>query len=279
MFPGLQAHGRKVVNALFGHDLAELQEAAAGEGRQGFGHFRHAAKGHEPAAPVGQLANVFSGSALLQFVEELGGKAALHRGQHSAPALGDADHGPARWQGRNQSVQNALHAGDQVVGGKQAGRVHSQGRERQGIFLHRAALVFRQHHHHRDAQRQLRDRAQHVGQLQIGIAELPEQHQYRPQRQRHGQQREGERISPVRVAVKEKRTVEQHQGHAHFQAEARVGDDLRMKNPSHHVLLQIPEAERHSSQADGEVVPAQAKSFAHQAGRDEDADCHRCQKQ
>ena len=237
-----------------------------GKGRQGLGHFRHAAKGHESAAPVGQFADIFSGSALLQLVEELGGKAALHRGQHGAPALRDADHGPARGQGRNQPVQNALHAGDQVVGGKQAGRVHAQGGERQRIFLHRAALVFRQHHHHRDAQRQLRDRAQHVGQLQIGIAELPEQHQHRPQCQRHRQQGEGQRISAVRVAVKEERTVEQHQGHAHFQAEARVGNDLGMKHSSHHVLLQIPKAERRAPQADREVIPAQAESFAHQAG-------------
>ncbi len=184
---------------------AKLQEAAARKYRQWFGHLRHAAEGHESAAPVSQFADVFSGAALFQLAEELRRKAALHRRQNGAPALRDADHGSARRQRRDQAIQNALHAGNQVFGRKQSRRVHAQGGECQSIFLDRIALVFRQHHHHRDAQRQLRDRAQQVEQLHVGIAELPEQHQHRPQRQRHGQQGEGERIFPMRVAVKDRK--------------------------------------------------------------------------
>ena len=172
-----------------------------------------------------------------------------------------------------------MHAGDQVFGGKQARRVYTQRGKRQRIFLHRAALIFRQHHHHRDAQRQLRNRAQHVRELQVRIAELSEQHQHRPQRQCHRQQGKGQRISAVRVAIKEKGTIQQHQGHAHFQAEARVGNNFRMKYPAHHVLLQIPHAECCAPQADRDVVPAQAELLAHEASRDKNAQRHRCQKQ
>ena len=116
VLPGLQAHGGDVVNAFFGQHLAELQEAAAGESRQGLGHFGHIAKGHKSAPPVGQFAHVLSRSALLQLAQELRGKTALHRRQDGAPALRDADDGPARGQGRNQPVQYALHAGDQIIG-------------------------------------------------------------------------------------------------------------------------------------------------------------------
>ena len=237
---GLQAHRGDVVNVLFRHHLAELQEPAARKGGQGLGHFRHAAEGHESAAPVGQFADVLSGPTFFQLLQELGRKPSLHRGQHGAPALADANHGPARRQGRDQAVQNALHARTQVLGRKQPRGIHAQGREGQGIFLDGAALIFRQHHHHRDAQRQLRDRAQQVGELQVGIAELPEQHQHRPQRQRHGQQCEGQRIPPVRVAVEEEGAVEQHQGDAYFHSKARVRNYFRMKYSSHHALLQVP---------------------------------------
>ena len=108
---------------------------------------------------------------------------------------------------------------------------------------------------------------------------MSEQHQHRPQRQGHRQQGEGQRILPVRITVKEKGTVEQHHGHAHFQAKARVGNKFRMKHPAQHVLLQIPEAEACSREAHGNVVPAQAESFSHQASRDEYAERHRRQKQ
>src|ERR1700737_1745304 len=115
VLPGLQAHGRDVVNTLFGHDLAELQKPSAGKSRQGLGHLGHTAKGHESAAPVGQLADVFSGSTFLQAVQELRRETTLYRGQYGAPTLRDAEHGSAGGQGRDQAVQYALHAGDQVI--------------------------------------------------------------------------------------------------------------------------------------------------------------------
>ena len=279
VLPGLQAHGGDVVNALFGHHLAELQKPSARKRRQGLGHFRHAAEGNESAAPVGQFADIFSGAAFFQALEEISREATLHRRQNGAPTLGDAKHRATRRQGSDQAIQNALHAGDQVFGGEQPRRIHTQSGKRQRIFLHRAALVFRQHHYHRDAQRQLRNRAQHVGELQVRIAELSKQHQHRPQREGHRQQGEGQRISAVRVAIKEEGAIEQHQGHAHFEAKARVGNNLGMKHPAHHVLLQIPKTERDPARSDSDVIPTQAELLAHEASRDEDTQRHRRQKQ
>ena len=46
-------------------------------------------------------------------------------------------------------------------------RIDAQGGKRKRIFLHRIALVLKQHHHHGDAEQHLRQRAEHVP----GVAE------------------------------------------------------------------------------------------------------------
>ncbi len=52
-----------------------------------------------------------------------------------------------------------------------------------------------------------------------------------------------------------------------------------MEYPAHHLLFQVPQAQPYACQAHRDVVPAQAKSFAHQARRNEYAERHRRQQQ
>ena len=162
VLPSLQADGGNVADIFFRHHLAELLKARARKGRQRFGHLGEVVKGHKSAPPVGQFGDVFSGPALFHLADQLRRESALHRGQNGAPAFGNIDHRPARRQRRHQPVQDVLQAGHQIFRRKQPHRIHAQSRKCQRILLHRIALVLEQHHHHRDAQQHLRNRAQEM---------------------------------------------------------------------------------------------------------------------
>jgi hypothetical protein len=160
--------------------VTKLHEPPARKHRQWFGRLRHIPKSHKSAPPVCQFADVFPGSGFLQVADKFWREIALYRRQNRAPAFRNADHSSARRQRRYQSVQYALHAGNQVFGREQPRRVYSKGGKRQRIFLHRVTLGLRQYHHHRDTQRQLWDGTQQVEHLYISIVELSKQNQHRP---------------------------------------------------------------------------------------------------
>ena len=85
VFPCLNADRGNVTDVFRCEYHLELLEAAARESRQGFGHFRYAAKSDKSASTVGQIADVVSGAAFFQPGQKLGRKTALHRRQNAAP--------------------------------------------------------------------------------------------------------------------------------------------------------------------------------------------------
>ncbi len=214
MLAGLQADGGEIADLSLRKHFLEIRKAAGRYDRQRLRHVGEVMRGEQAALTVGQFADVFACASLGQNLEKFRGKSALHRGQQAAPALGDIDDGAAARKGAGQPVQRRLHAGQQIVSREQAPRVHSQRGESESIFLHGVALVFKQHHHHRDAQQHLRDRAENVTDaakhFHPGIAGLNGAHQHRPQRQGKRQQLEGDRTSAVSVQVENRRTIKEH---------------------------------------------------------------------
>ena len=87
-----------------------------------------------------------------------------------------------------QTIEHGRHAGDQVFGGQKPSRVDAEGGERERIFLHGVALVFKQHHDHGNAEQHLRQRAEHVPGVSenfgVGRDELSDSHQAAPERKR-----------------------------------------------------------------------------------------------
>ncbi len=100
-----------------------------------------------------------------------------------------ADNAPA-----SRSSADCMLGSKSSAESKRRGSTPKRGKS-QSIFLHRVALVFKQHHDHRNAQQHLRDRAENVAHaanhFHPGIAGLNGSHQYCPQRQRNRQQFEG----------------------------------------------------------------------------------------
>ena len=162
VFAGLQADGSRVVNILRDQGLPELVESPARERRQRLSHFRHIGKSHKPAAAIRQFADVFSSATGVEVARKLRRETQLHRRQHRAPAFRDANHRMAGRKRRDQPFQNRLHAWHQITRRQQPHRVDAQRRKRERIFLHRIALILKQHHHHGDAEKHLRDGTQKI---------------------------------------------------------------------------------------------------------------------
>ena len=204
----------------------------------------------------------------------------LHRRQEAAPAFGDEDGGAMHGQSTTQALQRGLHAGHQVVGEEQTPRVHAQSRQSQGIFLHGVALVFKQHHHHGNAQQHLGHRAKQTAgvakHFRPGILQLPHAHQHGPQRQRNGEHLEGQRSALVAVQVEDRRAIQQDRSQA--QTQSNCGLHVGAEHAVHDVPPQREAGERHADRSDRGVVPAETIGAAHQARRNENAQRHRDQE-
>ena len=211
MLAGLKAHSGNIANTFRTQNLAELLKPCSRKRRKRFWQLRKFAEAYETAAPVCQFRNIFSGPAACDFLQEFGRETALHRGQHGSPPLGDIDYRSARWKGSNQTVEDALHAGNKILGREQPRGIDSESGERQGIFLYCIALVLEQHHDHRDAQQHLRNRTKQVAgvakNFKIGAAKVGNNHQHSPQCHRRRQQLEGEGILALRIAEKIKGAI------------------------------------------------------------------------
>ncbi len=105
--------------------------------------------------------------------------------------------------------------GHQILGEKQAARIHAQSRQSQRIFLHGVALVLKQHHHHGDAQQHLRHRTKQAAgiakHLHPRMLQLSHAHQHRPQGERNGEHLEGQRSALVAVHVEDCGAIEQNE--------------------------------------------------------------------
>ena len=159
VFARLQAHRHQVGDSLGKQRLLEGFEPSSGERRQRLFELRQIPERDHAAAPVSQFGDVVAGLGLLQFLQELGGKSLLHRRnvlRHCAETRMTA---AARRQRRHQTVDKCLHAEERGRCAESNCRgIDSQGRKCEGVFLHRVALIFKQHHYHRDRQQHLRNR-------------------------------------------------------------------------------------------------------------------------
>ena len=172
----------------------------------------------------------------------------------------------------------ACHAGDQVFGGQKPSRIDAEGGERQRIFLHGVALVFKQHHHHGDAQQHLRQRAEHVPgvseNLGVRTDELSDRHQAAPERKGESEHAERERIAAVREEVK---AMEQYSSKAAMPISRRTCGSVwrsSRKTPFTRWVRRLQHGQTDAAHGKSDVVPAQAEALAHQSGRDEKAQRH-----
>src|SRR5208283_756937 len=142
----LQAHRHHVADSLGKQSLLKGLELSSRERRQRFFEIRQIAERDHATAPIGEFGGVIAGFRFLKLVEELGGETLLHRRNRAAPLRGNKDYGAARRERGHQTIYKRLQAGSQIVGRKQLAWVGAEGRKGKRIFLHRIALVFKQHH-------------------------------------------------------------------------------------------------------------------------------------
>src|SRR5207245_672787 len=141
MRAGLKAHSGNIANSFCAQNLAELLKPRSRKRRKRFWQLRKFAETYKTSAPVRQFRNIFSGSAAGDFLQEFKRETALYGGQYCSPPLGDIDYRSARRERSNQTVEDALHAGNYVLRPEPPRGIDSEGVKCQGILVHCMALV------------------------------------------------------------------------------------------------------------------------------------------
>ena len=181
-------------------------------------------------------------------------------------------------QRADQAVENGHHAGDQVLGGQQAARIDAERGECERVFLHGVTLVFKEHHHHGDAEQGLGQRAEHVSRVaenfRVGADELASGHEPAPQGEGEGEHAEGDRAALVRIEVKAQRAIEQKGGDAKLEPDVRRRRQFIDEYAVDGVALEAPQCKADSGGDNGCVVPVKAEALPDQAGRYEQAQPH-----